>query len=134
MNTILKTTLILVLSLGLFHSCKDDDNSHGCTDSTATNYKPYADIDNNSCCYDCYYGTDNAYYGYIGEYCNREVELIENEKHERALQWHKNSSGETVFPHTTGAIPQFDAFGDPIYIAYQFDIDCGISPDTIANL
>lgn len=130
MNILFKTTFSFFIAIALFSSCKN--NEHGCIDSNATNYNSDAVIDNSSCCYDCYYGENNLFFGIVGEYCGNEVSLIENDTHDIIAHRHVNSAGETVFPATPGAIGVFDpGTGQPEMITYQLEITCGISPDIV---
>lgn len=131
MNQLLKIALGLLICSTLFNSCKEDcKNEHGCLDSNATNYNHNAVIDNNSCCYNCYYGENNMYFGFVGEYCGNDVNIIENDTYDIIAQHHVNSSGETVFPATPGAIGVFNDV--PTFIEYKLEITCGISLDTIS--
>lgn len=71
-------------------------------------------------CMDCF---DEAEV-FINEFCGNEVdELIENGyNYEFIHMWTLN--GEFVLPETTGALPAYDSFGQPIYMSYTSEVTC----------
>ena len=114
-------TFLLISPLLFISSC--DKIEHGCLDSYATNYNENANIDNNSCCYNCYDSNSN---NLIGEFCGNDVgDIIANGfvSDEVVHLWSLN--GESVPPNTMGAVPSFDWNGNPLYgtIIYE-NISC----------
>lgn len=99
-----------IIILGLI-SCNKDE--HGCIDSNATNYNSEANIDNQSCCYNCYYNNNAGTSTFLGEFCGNEVEYIEE-------------TGFSEFSQIyTSGIPQFDASGNPDMAWQNYTVSCG---------
>ena len=99
-------TFLLISPLLFISSCKEDV-VHGCLDSYATNYNDNANIDNNSCCYDCYIGATLH-----GNFCGPE-----------ALEIESNGASEYSQLYLNG-IPQFDATGMPVMQWVTSSVDC----------
>ena len=98
-------TFLLISPLLFVASC--DKTKHGCLDSNATNYNEDANIDNNSCCYDCYIGAT-----LYGNFCGPEALEIESNGIEEYSQLYING------------IPQFDTNGNPVIQWVTSSVDC----------
>ena len=99
-------TFLLISPLFVISSCKEDV-VHGCLDSYATNYTDDANIDNNSCCYDCYIG-ETLY----GNFCGPDALEIEANGVEQYSQVYVNG------------IPQFNWDGNPLMEWQSLSVDC----------
>tara|TARA_B110000902_G_C14080079_1_gene502797 strand:- start:442 stop:801 length:360 start_codon:yes stop_codon:yes gene_type:complete len=111
--------VVLITSLMLFTACKK--TKHGCVDSNANNYNEFAEIDNNSCCFNCYDEAES----FIGEYCGNEVsEITENGiVYENVHVWILN--GEYVLPGTPGAIPFYSPDMPPLIVSvWNSEVTC----------
>ena len=105
-------TILLISPLLFIYSC--ERVKHGCLDSNATNYTDNANIDNNSCCYNCYDSdTDNS----IGEFCGDDVDnvIANGFLSDEVVHLWSLGDGTLVPPYTPGSIPTFDVTGAPVY-------------------
>jgi len=112
------TFVSIIVSLLFITSC--NKSCHGCIDSNATNYNEFAEIDNNSCCFNCYDEIDS----FIGEYCGNEVdEVVENGYlYENIHIWVLD--GELVLPGTPGAVPFFSQTDPVLIMDWNSEVSC----------
>tara|TARA_A100001011_G_C13791344_1_gene627231 strand:+ start:195 stop:572 length:378 start_codon:yes stop_codon:yes gene_type:complete len=115
-----------IITILYITSCQQEDSPHGCFDSEATNYDNQAVIDNNSCCYDCFYFFMSSFDGemFYGNACGNEVDELETNGFQEISQQHVNSVGDVVAPFSPGAIASFDASGNPQMFTYNYSVDC----------
>ena len=112
------SSLVFIGSLLCFTACKK--TTHGCVDSNATNYDQLAEIDNNSCCFNCYDEVES----FIGEYCGNEVPRIVEDGYTFVNVHVWTLNGEFVFPETTGAVPAFNADLTPVIMHWHSEVTC----------
>ena len=103
-------TFLLISPLLFIYSCEEE--VEGCLDANAANYNDNANVDNNSCCYNCYNSINNFF---IGEFCGDDVDYIMANGYNGVMHLWALGDGSIVPPYTPEAVPLYDPFGEPVF-------------------